>query len=206
MQLRRNYRFATGSGLRQLSEAVNAGDADGAVKLLRELSATDGVTWNESPTPAVLREALRAPRARFVHWLNFPGSATLRKSTAANAPMPTCSTHPFATGCSGNSPMNPRSGAGSLSTVRLTAGIMATLGRHFQVVAISPSLIVQRSDFSDIVNRVTNHFGEDSGQLAIPLTQQPPAFSLRYFMRIQLTRFSLLYNYLSACRKRFSGF
>jgi exodeoxyribonuclease V alpha subunit len=59
VQLHRNYRFATGSGLRQLSEAVNAGDADGAVRLLRGLTATDGVTWNESPSPARLREALR---------------------------------------------------------------------------------------------------------------------------------------------------
>ncbi|MEY3894772.1 MAG: hypothetical protein RLZZ214_291 [Verrucomicrobiota bacterium] len=83
---------------------------------------------------------------------------------------------------------------------------LATLGRHFQVVAISPSLIVQRSDFSDIVNRVTNHFGEDAGQLAIPLSHQTPAFGLRYFLRIQLTRCGLLYNHLSALRKRFSGF
>ncbi len=59
VQLRQNYRFAAGSGLRQLSEAVNAGDADGAVKLLRELNTTNGVTWNETPTPARLREALR---------------------------------------------------------------------------------------------------------------------------------------------------
>jgi GR25 family glycosyltransferase involved in LPS biosynthesis len=83
---------------------------------------------------------------------------------------------------------------------------LATLGRKFQVTAISPSLIVQRSDFSDIVNRVTNHFGEDSGQLTIPVTHHSPTFSIRYFLRIQLTRCGRLYNYLSAIRKRFSGF
>ena len=59
VQLSRNYRFGAQAGLRRLSEAVNAGDADAAVKLLRELNATDGVTWRECPAPNRLRDALR---------------------------------------------------------------------------------------------------------------------------------------------------
>lgn len=58
VHLRRNYRFGEQSGLRRLSDAVNAGEADGAVTLLRELSATDGLTWCEGPAPTHLREAL----------------------------------------------------------------------------------------------------------------------------------------------------
>lgn len=83
---------------------------------------------------------------------------------------------------------------------------MATLGQKFRVIAVSPSLIIQRSDFSDIVSRVTNHFGEDSGRLTIPVAHRSPTFAIRYFLRIQLTRCSRLYNHLSALRKRFSGF
>lgn len=83
---------------------------------------------------------------------------------------------------------------------------LTTLGRQFQVVAVSPSLIVQRSDFSDIVCRVTDHFAEGSNQLSIPMTRETPAYAFRYFMRTQANRFGRIYNYLSALRKRLSGF
>lgn len=83
---------------------------------------------------------------------------------------------------------------------------MATLGQHFHVSAVSPSLVIQRSDFSDIVSRVTNHFGEDADQLTVPLTTRKTAYPIRYQLRIQMTRIGRLYNYLSAFRKRFSGF
>lgn len=83
---------------------------------------------------------------------------------------------------------------------------LATLGRQFHVSAVSPSLIIQRSDYSDIVSRVTNHFGEDSDQLTVPLTYGTSLFPIRYKLQIQLTRVGRLYNYLSAFRKRFSGF
>jgi exodeoxyribonuclease V alpha subunit len=59
VHLRRNFRFGAQSGLRRLSDAVNAGDADEAIKLLRELSASDGVNWRECPAPTRLRDALR---------------------------------------------------------------------------------------------------------------------------------------------------
>jgi GR25 family glycosyltransferase involved in LPS biosynthesis len=82
----------------------------------------------------------------------------------------------------------------------------SVLGKQFQVVAVSPSLIVQRDDFSDIVNRVTSHFSDGSDHLKIPLSNQPSMFRLRYFMRIQATRITRIYNHLSAFRKRISGF
>ena len=58
VQLRRNYRFGAQSGIHRLSEAVNAGDADGTVVLLRELDGTAGVTWRKLPEPNKLRAAL----------------------------------------------------------------------------------------------------------------------------------------------------
>jgi len=61
VHLRRNYRFGAQAGLRRLSDAVNAGDANEAIKLLRDLSASDGVTWREHPAPTRLRDALREP-------------------------------------------------------------------------------------------------------------------------------------------------
>ena len=82
----------------------------------------------------------------------------------------------------------------------------STLGKHFQVVAVSPSLIIQRDDFSDIVNRVTSHFSEGSDHLTIPLRNGTALFPLRYFMRIQMMRITRIYNYISAFRKRISGF
>jgi hypothetical protein len=80
------------------------------------------------------------------------------------------------------------------------------LGKQFHVFAISPSLIVQRDDFSDIVNRVTSHFSEGSDHLTIPLNIHTSMFQMRYFIRIQMTRITRIYNYISAFRKRLSGF
>lgn len=81
-----------------------------------------------------------------------------------------------------------------------------TLGKHFQVLAISPSLIIQRDDYSDIVSRVTHHFNGDSDHLEVPMVLGATAFDARYFLRIQATRLGRLYNYVSALRKRISGF
>lgn len=82
----------------------------------------------------------------------------------------------------------------------------SVMGKEFTVVAVSPSLIVQRDDFSDIVNRVTTHFSDGSDHLEIPLSPHPVLFPLRYFLRIQATRITRIYNYFSAIRKRISGF
>lgn len=83
---------------------------------------------------------------------------------------------------------------------------LSTLGKHFQVLAVSPSIIRQKDDFSDIVGRVTHYFSESSRQSIIPVASGSPTFGLRYFLRIQATRFERVYNYFSALRKRFAGF
>lgn len=83
---------------------------------------------------------------------------------------------------------------------------LSTLGKHFQVLAVSPSVILQRDDFSDIVCRVTHYFSESSSHSSIPVGSGSPTFGLRYFLRIQSTRVGRLYNYFSALRKRFAGF
>lgn len=83
---------------------------------------------------------------------------------------------------------------------------LSSLGKRFQVVAVSPSIIRQNDDFSDIVGRVTSYFSESSRQFLIPVASGSPTFGLRYFLRIQSTRLGRLYNYLSAIRKRFAGF
>lgn len=82
----------------------------------------------------------------------------------------------------------------------------SAMGKEFTVVAVSPSLIVQRDDFSDIVNRVTTHFSDGADFLKIPLSPQPSMFALRYFLRIQANWITRIYNFVSAIRKRISGF
>ncbi len=83
---------------------------------------------------------------------------------------------------------------------------LTTLGKRFQVVAVSPSIILQKDDFSDIVGRVTHYFSESLNHCSIPVRSGSPTFGFRYFMRIQATRLGRLYNYFSALRKRFAGF
>uniref|UniRef100_A0A831U720 Exodeoxyribonuclease V subunit alpha n=1 Tax=Geobacter metallireducens TaxID=28232 RepID=A0A831U720_GEOME len=55
--LRKNYRFGAGSGIGSLSRAVNGGDGDGALALLRE-GGGSGVTWRETPSVEALEQAL----------------------------------------------------------------------------------------------------------------------------------------------------
>jgi exodeoxyribonuclease V alpha subunit len=57
VELRRSYRFAPGSGIHQLSVAVNAGRADEALALLQ--SGTRDVASLTLPTPDALTRALR---------------------------------------------------------------------------------------------------------------------------------------------------
>jgi len=59
VELRENFRFAAESGIRRLSELVNAGDADGAIHLLKEGRFED---LKSAPLPIrdLLGEALRA--------------------------------------------------------------------------------------------------------------------------------------------------
>jgi GR25 family glycosyltransferase involved in LPS biosynthesis len=83
---------------------------------------------------------------------------------------------------------------------------LSTLGKHFKVLAVSPSIILQKDDFSDIVGRVTHYFSESSSRCSIPVVPGSPSFPFRYFLRTQAAQFGRLYNHLSALRKRFSGF
>jgi GR25 family glycosyltransferase involved in LPS biosynthesis len=82
----------------------------------------------------------------------------------------------------------------------------STLGKRFGVLAVSPSLVLQKDDFSDIVGRVTHYFSESASDAVIPLASGSPGFPIRYFLRKLLARSSRIYNHLSALRKRFSGF
>jgi GR25 family glycosyltransferase involved in LPS biosynthesis len=83
---------------------------------------------------------------------------------------------------------------------------LSTLGKSFHVLAVSPSIILQKDEFSDIVGRVTHYFSESSSHCSIPITSESPTYGLRYFLRTQTTRLGRVYNYLSAIRKRFAGF
>jgi GR25 family glycosyltransferase involved in LPS biosynthesis len=80
------------------------------------------------------------------------------------------------------------------------------LGKTFLVLAVSPQLILQRDDFSDIVRRVTSHFSEGSNHLSIPLTPPSGTYVVRYFIQTQMAKIGRAYNHLSAWKKRFSGF
>lgn len=55
--LRKNYRFGAGSGIGALSRAINGGDSDGALVLLRNGGAS-GVTWRETPSVETLEQTL----------------------------------------------------------------------------------------------------------------------------------------------------
>jgi GR25 family glycosyltransferase involved in LPS biosynthesis len=83
---------------------------------------------------------------------------------------------------------------------------LSMLGRRFQVLAVSPSIIRQSDDFSDILGGVSDYFSESSKKSIIPVTSGKSTFGLRYFLRIQTTRLGQISNYISAVRKRFAGF
>jgi len=55
--LRKNFRFGAGSGIGALSRAVNAGEADAALAILREESAS-GLSWRETPSVETLEQTL----------------------------------------------------------------------------------------------------------------------------------------------------
>jgi exodeoxyribonuclease V alpha subunit len=62
VELRRNYRFGQTSGIYELSQAVNDGDADRAIDVLQEASGTAGsqAVWRVLPEPTALKAALKA--------------------------------------------------------------------------------------------------------------------------------------------------
>ncbi len=58
VELRKNYRFPEESGIYQLVEAINRGDADAALKLLRDESHAD-IAWKILPHARTLPKSLR---------------------------------------------------------------------------------------------------------------------------------------------------
>ena len=64
VRLRKNYRFGTENGILALSRAINKGDAERALKLLREQSdearAHGGISARALPSPAQLKTQLRS--------------------------------------------------------------------------------------------------------------------------------------------------
>ena len=61
VELRKNYRFGENSGIYSLSQAVNDGDAERAIEVLRTAgrSPDSQISWRLSPEPATLKEALK---------------------------------------------------------------------------------------------------------------------------------------------------
>ena len=83
VELRRNYRFASESGIYQLVEATNRGDAEETIRVLRNENHPD-VTWKVLPGARGLPKALReASEAGFKGYLetNDPAQALERFST-----------------------------------------------------------------------------------------------------------------------------
>lgn len=60
VELKKNYRFGKESGINQVSKAVNYGDGELALSLLKSDRFPD-VEWKPLPTPRALKEALRSP-------------------------------------------------------------------------------------------------------------------------------------------------
>jgi len=60
VELRRNYRFTAESGIYQLVQAVNAGDADKVMTILRD-SASPNLVWKTLPDRQTLPRALARP-------------------------------------------------------------------------------------------------------------------------------------------------
>ena len=61
IELRKNYRFGEQSSIYRLSRAVNEGNSERALEVLRESSDSIGaqVSWKPLPAPAALKEALK---------------------------------------------------------------------------------------------------------------------------------------------------
>jgi exodeoxyribonuclease V alpha subunit len=61
VELQKNYRFGEHSGIYRLNQAVNDGDAQRAIEVLRDAggSPNSQISWRLSPEPATLKEALK---------------------------------------------------------------------------------------------------------------------------------------------------
>lgn len=70
--LRKNYRFQSGSGIGELAAALNAGNGDDALALLRS-DAAPGIVWRDLPDRASLKQALAVEIVEgYRHYLAAP--------------------------------------------------------------------------------------------------------------------------------------
>jgi GR25 family glycosyltransferase involved in LPS biosynthesis len=80
------------------------------------------------------------------------------------------------------------------------------LGRHFRILAVSPSLINQRDGFSDIVGRQTDYTDGAGHVLAIPDIRSSPSYGLRYFLKSLSSCISQTWDFARSIRKCLAGF
>jgi glycosyl transferase, family 25 len=82
-----------------------------------------------------------------------------------------------------------------------------SLGRHFQVIAVSPSLINQRAGFSDIVHRSTDYLHNGVHRLSVPARSSFAAiYTLCLHCRRLAQRGHDIYDFLRSLRKHLRGF
>lgn len=75
VELQHNYRFPRSSGIYQLVDAINRGDADEAIRVLRGEDHSD-VSWKELPNPRALAQPLQeAATSGFRHYLETDNPA-----------------------------------------------------------------------------------------------------------------------------------
>jgi exodeoxyribonuclease V alpha subunit len=72
VELRKNYRFGSDSGIYQVSNLINSGDAESALAVLKNQSAAD-LKWAKLPKPAELKRKLKsAVLEHYSAFLNCP--------------------------------------------------------------------------------------------------------------------------------------
>lgn len=80
-------------------------------------------------------------------------------------------------------------------------------GRRFDVLCISPSLINQFADFSDITQRSTTHLAESTHITAIPAEKiTNRSYKFRYLLQICRCRILQTWDHIRALAKRINGF
>lgn len=83
---------------------------------------------------------------------------------------------------------------------------LRTLGRHFRVFAVSPSVVNQAAGFSDIVGRTTDYQGAGVHQISIPATSSAACFGIRLVARRMGSVLGEAYDFLRGLLKRWRGF
>jgi len=85
---------------------------------------------------------------------------------------------------------------------------LRTLGRHFQVAAVTPSLVNQLAGFSDIVGRATDYAAHGGHRLSVDLSSdtRPLGYALGMHAHSLRNRALAAYDALRAINKRLRGF